>query len=323
MRWMLGVLLMAAALAPAPARAQGEDAAVTIAGPSGELGGVMRRAGEGAPLLLIIPGSGPTDHNGDNRLGVRGGPYRRLAEALAAQGVSSVRIDKRGMFSSAAGAADPNAVTVDDYAADVRAWTAALRAREHVRCVWVLGHSEGGLVALAAAPSDANLCGLILLAAPGRKFGDVLRAQLAANPANAPLMEDAMRALDAFEHGRRIDVSAMHPALQGLFNPRVQGFLISLASADPVALLAHYAGPTLVVQGANDVQISPADDADKLAHAREGVDYAPIPGMNHVLRIVPDGDRAANLASYADANAPIAPALAPAIARFIAGHPAQ
>ena len=55
-----------------------------------------------APVVVIIPGSGPTDRDGNNPLGVTAAPYRLLAEALAAQGVSTLRADKRGMFGSKA-----------------------------------------------------------------------------------------------------------------------------------------------------------------------------------------------------------------------------
>ena len=54
-----------------------------------------------APVALIIAGSGPTDRDGNNPLGVKGATYRLLAEALAAKGITTVRADKRGQFESA------------------------------------------------------------------------------------------------------------------------------------------------------------------------------------------------------------------------------
>lgn len=71
-------------------------------------------------------------------------PYRLLAEALAKRGVSTLRADKRGMFGSKSAIADPDAVTLVDYAADAHSWADALHKRSHSRCVWLLGHSEGG-----------------------------------------------------------------------------------------------------------------------------------------------------------------------------------
>lgn len=38
---------------------------------------------------------------------------------------------------------------------------------------------------------------------------------------------------------------------------------------------------------------------------------------NHVLKAVPDGDRAANMASYGDPALPLAPGVAEAIAAFV------
>ena len=138
------------------------------------------------PLVLIIPGSGPTDQNGNNPLGVKASTYRLIAEGLAAQGIASLRIDKRGMHASAAAAPDPNAVTIVDYASDVRTWVAEARKLTGSACVWLLGHSEGGLVALAAAQTEPNICGLLLVSVAGRPLGEVLRTQLRSNPANAP-----------------------------------------------------------------------------------------------------------------------------------------
>ncbi|WP_197093218.1 alpha/beta hydrolase [Methylobacterium aquaticum] len=90
-------------------------------GPSGLLEGTWQPAAPGAPVVLILPGSGPTDRDGNNPGGVAAGTYRLLAEGLAARGIASLRVDKRGMYGSRLAAADPNAVTLGDYVDDVRA----------------------------------------------------------------------------------------------------------------------------------------------------------------------------------------------------------
>jgi len=157
-------------------------------------------AGHG-PVILIIPGSGPTDRNGNSPIGV-GAAYRLLAEGLVERGVSTVRVDKRGMFGSAGAVAEANAVTIADYVADVHAWTTVIRQQTKAACVWLLGHSEGGLVALAAGKNQKDLCGLILVATPGRPMGEVIRDQLKANPANARLLAEALPAIDALDAGK-------------------------------------------------------------------------------------------------------------------------
>ncbi len=312
MSFTLALALLAAASA-API-----ETAVEAPGPAGALRGTMLApAGTpAAPVVLILPGSGATDRDGNNPLGVRGSPYRLVAEGLAARGIASVRIDKRGLFGSAAAVANPNQVTIADYAADVRSWTQSIRAKTGARCVWLLGHSEGGLIALAAARAP-GICGLVLVSAGGRPIGTVLREQLRANPANAPLLGQAMAAIDSLEAGHRYDVTGMDPALMPLFAPQVQDYLIDLFSYDPARLIAGYDRPVLIVQGLRDIQVSESD-ARRLAQADPKARLKLLPDTNHVLKTFASDDRAANFASYGDPTLPLAPGVAESIAEFVA-----
>jgi pimeloyl-ACP methyl ester carboxylesterase len=294
---------------------------LTIEGPSGALQGTLAApdGGPKAPVAIIIPGSGPTDRDGNNPLGVTAGSYRLLAEALAVKGVSTIRFDKRGMFGSSAASADANNVRMTELADDVRAWDREARKRSSARCAWLIGHSEGSLVALITAQQPEGICGLILVAGAGRKMGDVLREQFTANPGNAPILADVLATISELEAGRRIDVSRMHPALMQLFPPVVQGFLIDQMSYDPAQLLARFAGQVLVLQGTTDLQIS-MQDAQRLAGARPGITMVTLEGVNHVLKIAPK-DPAANVATYGNSALPIAPSLVEAITAFLAQHP--
>ncbi|MFY8139702.1 MAG: alpha/beta hydrolase, partial [Caulobacter sp.] len=111
---MFTAILMAAATLAAPL-----ETAVEIPGGLAPLKAtVLSVSGEPRAAVVILPGSGPTDRDGNTPMGVRGSTYRLLAEGLAAQGVASLRMDKRGMFASGPAAADPNAVTVSILAAD-------------------------------------------------------------------------------------------------------------------------------------------------------------------------------------------------------------
>jgi pimeloyl-ACP methyl ester carboxylesterase len=292
------------------------SAAITAPGPQGPLEGTLLEAGKSAPVVLIIPGSGPTDRDGNNPLGVTAAPYRLLAEALAAKGVSSARIDKRGMFGSKAAVADANKVTIADYAADTHNWVEAIHKRTGAKCVWVLGHSEGALVALASAQNPDGMCGVILVSGAGRRMSDIIREQLRANPANAPVLDSAMAAIDSLEQGRHVDVTDMHPALQRLFAPQVQDFLIDMFRQDPARLAAAVKLPMLIVQGERDVQVSVAD-AKALATAQPKARLVLIPAMNHVLKDVASDDRAANVATYADPSLPVDSTAVDAIASFV------
>jgi len=312
-------LLFAIPLLMAAIQAHGEpvETFVEAAGPAGPLKAAMLSLGAvPGPVALIIPGSGPTDRDGNSPLGIRASTYKLLAQDLAARGMTTVRIDKRGMFGSAAATPDANAVTIADYVSDVNSWVAALRKRTGAACVWLIGHSEGGLVAMAASKNQPGICGLVLVAAPGRPLGEVLREQIKANPANGPLVGHAMSAINSLEQGRRVDTADMHPALQGLFAPQVQGFLISEFSYDPRRLLADEQKPVLVLQGRRDIQVSEAD-AHLLKQAAPHATLVLLPGVNHVLKSVASDERSANLATYADPSLPLAPDVGSSVADFI------
>jgi uncharacterized protein len=312
---LIAVTLIMAALAATPS--DPVETTLQAPGPLGPLQGTMLAPASGkTPMMLIIPGSGPTDRDGNNPLGVKAAPYRLLAEGLAARGIGTVRIDKRGMFGSRAAVADANAVTIDDYVSDVEAWTAAIRKQTGAACVWLLGHSEGGLVALAAAQKVTDICGLVLVSSPGRPLGDVLRQQLRANPANAPILDQATAAIDALEAGKRVDVSTMNPALMPLFAPQVQGFLVNAFAYDPAKLVAAVAKPVLIIQGKRDMQVGVAD-AERLKAAAPKAELVLLADTNHVLKTVATDDRRANALTYGNPSLPLAPGVVDAIVSFV------
>ena len=312
LHWLsAGALLASVGAAPAVAQET-----LVAPGPQGDLAGTLIAAAEGQPLVLIIPGSGPTDRDGNSPPGVTAAPYRLLADALAERGIGTLRIDKRGMFASKAAVADANAVTIADYVTDTASWVGAARTATGAECVWLLGHSEGGIVALAAAQEISHLCGIILVAVPGRPLATVLREQLRANPANAPLLDKAEAAIATLETGERVDVTPLHPALQSLFAPAVQGFLIDLMAQDPAALAKQTDLPMLIVHGGTDLQVT-ATDAQMLRVAAPQAKYLQIPAMNHVLKDIPDGAPAANRASYGDPSLPVSRALVAGVADFV------
>jgi uncharacterized protein len=312
---LAATVVLAAALAAA--NATPVQSYVETPGPIGPLKGTMLApASDGAAMMLVIPGSGPTDRDGNNPLGVKAATYKLLAEGLAARGIGTVRIDKRGMFASSMAVADGNAVTIDDYVTDVGAWIASIRKQTGAPCVWVLGHSEGGLVALAAAQKLPDICGLVLVSTGGRPLGEVLRTQLQANPANAPVLDQAMAAIDSLEAGKHVDVTGMNPALMPLFAPQVQGFLISVFSYDPAKLISTISKPVLILQGERDLQVS-VSDAERLKQASPQAKLVLLPNTNHVLKTVMTDDRRANGAAYMDPSLPLAPGVVDAVANFV------
>lgn len=299
-------LALVAALAAAP------ETPVSLPSQPAPLHGTLLTP-EGAPkaVAVMLPGSGPTDRNGEGP-GNRSASTRLMAEALAGQGIATLRMDKRGVGESRAAMTAEADVRFDTMVEDALAWTAEAVRQTGLPCAWLVGHSEGALVALVAAQrAEAPICGLVLVAGAGRPAGDVLREQLNASLPDA-LKPDAMRALDDLEAGRTTQAPE---ALAAVFRPSVQPYLMSWLPLDPAKLAADYGGPILIVQGDHDIQI-PISDAERIAAAQPRAELARFEGMNHVLKIAP-ADRAGNIATYADPDLPLAPGVAEAVGGFI------
>lgn len=305
--------------ATVPVLADPAETEIEAPGPNGPLKGLMVAADKpDAPVVLIIPGSGPVDRNGNSLHGLNTDTYKLLAQGLAAKGIASVRIDKRGMFSSAAAIPNANNVTIADYASDVHTWAEAIHKKTGGKCIWVLGHSEGGLVAMVAAKGNPpDICGLLLVATPGRPFADLIKDQMRSNPANAPIQDEAFHDIDELAAGHRVDLSNAPAALQVLFPAAVQGYLIDLFSYDPPKVLAAYKGPALICQGDHDIQLA-VNDAHLLAAAEPNAKLVLMPDVNHVLKTVKSDNRDYNLKTYFDPSLPIAPSVVETLAEFIA-----
>ena len=280
---------------------------------AGALHGTLVDKRRSDPVVLIVPGSGPTDRDGNSPLGVKANSYKLLAEALIEEDIASVRIDKRGSFASA-GTGDPSNISPQAYVGDIHAWIDTIKAERGSECVFLLGHSEGALMVSLAAEGRKDVCGLILVSGMGRPFGAVVREQLNSNPANAPVLDQAMRAIADLEAGRDVDVSGMHPALLPLFGPAVQPYLKALSNIDPVEAVRRANTRTLILQGTHDIQVSVEDARllDKAPKTRLRL----IENMNHILKEAP-ADRAGNIATYSDPSLPLAADLVHQIKKFV------
>ena len=276
-------------------------------------GTLLTPEGPTRAVAVILPGSGPTDRDGNNPAGIVASTYRLLAEGLAEQGVATVRFDKRGIGQSVFPTGREEDLRFGHMVEDARAWAAATAERTGRPCVWLIGHSEGALIALAAVEGgNDSVCGLVLLSGAGRRARVVIEEQLGPNLPE-PLRTQAFHALAELEAGRT--VADTPPELAALFRPSVQPYLISWLALDPAVLTATYDGPIMVGSGTTDIQ-TPVVDARALAAARPGVHMVLWEGVNHPLKVAP-ADRAGNIATYSDPNLPLAPGVVEDLAAFI------
>ena len=309
----LWMAMAAAVLATAPL--QPSDREVQIGRGDQALYGalVLPTPGHTAPAVLLLPGSGPEDRNGDDRkAGQHTTTLKLLADGLAEQGFASLRIDKRGVGASAPAAVRPQDLRIESFVDDAVAWTKFLRAQPGVRCVVILGHSEGALIAAMAA-QKVKTCGVISASGSARDLGALIESQNALAHRSPELAARTHEIILSLRAGRA--VGEVPPELKGAFGPDVQAYTMSMISIDPVAELAKVKAPVLVLQGDNDLQVG-VDDAKALA-ATPCARLVLVSGMTHVLKLAPRNDMRANFTTYINPALPLAPGVIPAIADFV------
>ena len=286
---------------------------ITLQTTSGEIYGTLV-APENASrtAVLIIAGSGPTDRNGNSVAGISTNAYKMLADSLAAHGYASLRYDKRGIAASAAAGTDESQLTFDAYIDDAAAWIELLVADERFDRVVLAGHSEGGLIALVAAKRTDKVAAVITLAGVGEPIDATLRRQLAAQP--EPYKSECYRIIDELKAGRA--VADVMPQLSALFRQSVQPFLISQMRYEPAAEARALKVPLLVVQGTTDIQIN-LNDAMKLSTSNFSAKLAIIKDMNHVLKSCASFDQQAQMMTYINDSAALAPKLVPTLVEFL------
>ncbi|MDH5197009.1 MAG: lysophospholipase [Gemmatimonadota bacterium] len=267
---------------------------------------------ERPPIAVIVAGSGPTDRNGNQGAQLRTNTYAQLAWGLAEQGVASLRYDKR-VLPATRGQVNLPALSFDDFVADLAA--AVLAVREDYAKVFVLGHSEGGSLAIRAASRGTPMDGVILVSTPGRNMVTLLHEQLS-RQLDAATLTQFDTALARFLRGE--DPGELLPALRPLVAPVNRRFMQGWASLDPTEELALVRVPVLIVQGDMDIQIRPAD-AEALKAAKPDAQLLIVPGASHTLKAVSDTLMGTQLPTYTDPTLPLVPGIVDSVAAFVKG----
>jgi pimeloyl-ACP methyl ester carboxylesterase len=287
---------------------------VTLKTATGDVFGTLElpAARTPVPVALIIAGSGPTDRNGNTpALPGKNNSLSMLADGLAANGIATLRYDKRGIAASRAAMTAESDLRFTHFIDDAVAWVQLLRADKRFSSLTIIGHSEGSLIGLVAAKT-AGADAFISLEGAGRKAQDILVEQL--KPQLPPeLMSQTERILGALTAGTMPD--SVPPVLAALFRPSVQPYLIAWFKYDPAVEIGNLDVPVLIVQGTTDIQTS-MTDANALAAGNKSARLLTIEGMNHILKEV-SGDRLAQLPKYSDPSLPVVPKLIDEIVAFM------
>ncbi len=262
---------------------------------------------EKPPVVLLIAGSGSTDHDG-NGPQVKPATLKKLSEQLVARKIATLRYDKRGAGGWKPEYGRPEDFRFKDFVEDAVALVNYLRSSAKFSQVIVAGHSEGGLVAILTArrvPIDR----LVLLVTAARRQGDLVKAQLE-KKLPPDKLQPIVKAIDAIMAGQIVD-----PPPQGLaIAPSMQPGIASAFAEDPIDPLKLIDRPTLIIGAGRDLQVARLDFI-ALSAASPLAKTVWLPDMNHVLVDVTDEED--NMAAYNQPERALDTGLVDTVANFI------
>jgi hypothetical protein len=314
----LGACAVAASADPALVPASDQQMSFTQDGTTayGTLHIPAHHAGRRLAAALLLPGSGPTDRNGDQLPGFDPDTLRLIAGVLDSQGIASFRFDKyfSGQTGGGAYAADPGRI---DLAVFVRQADAAYRLLSRQQSVnpaklLVLGHSEGGFTSVLVAESVwPRPVGLALIEPQDQRLLDLINLQLGeqldaavaagqlAEPVAAQNKAGISRIIAEFRAGSPIDYSGLLPSIRQVFSQAIfsadnANYVRSDDAVYPPDVARDLAPGTrvLVTCGTADTNVpcstTPALIAALHAVHATGPGLVVLPGLDHELH--PAGD---------------------------------
>lgn len=298
-------------VAPFPYRV--EDVRFTSS-PSGvELAGTVTLPSTGGPFpaAVLISGSGPQDRD-ENVFGHK--PFLVIADHLTRQGIAVLRFDDRGVGVS--GGVFQDAV-VSHFVEDARAAFRYLTTRTDIddSRIGLVGHSEGGLVALLAGTGEEAVSPayLVLLATPGVSGKELLYSQAEHLARAAGADDDRIRAAIAEQEAVFNIVAGDAPpeeierelrnylstkssiaaygeqVIEAQLRQLLSPWFRDLLHLDPQPALRRTTCPVLALTGTLDLQVPPEDSLHPIETAlhesgNRRVTAVALEGVNHLFQ---------------------------------------
>ena len=244
------------------------------------------------PVVLMVTGSG--QQNRDEEL-FEHKPFAVIADALARQGIASLRYDDRGWGDKSVNFAN---FTTDDFRQDAAAALPLLRKRFNK--VGILGHSEGGTIAmmLAAEGKVDFIVSLAGMAISGKETL-VMQNRQAMSAIGLPkemvdtYCNSISKALDEIASGKKaseINIDDMPEALKPITIKALQQadtpYIRHFITVDASKQLSKIKCPVLALNGTKDTQVDCAANTTLLEKGLINSKHTikKIEGVNHLFQ---------------------------------------
>lgn len=246
------------------------------------------------PTVLMLHGSGPRDRD-ENMKGHPLNVFNQIAHYLASRGIASLRYDKRGSGKSSG---DYYTTGLFDIVNDAIHWVDALQGFDGCDPgkIFVLGHSEGCIIAPQVSLERPKVAGLILLGPFVENMEPILIRQAALlqrefeGPRNLiGLLRRVLSRLmgltvnDQRKLLQRIKLTDKD-VLRARFVKIPAKSIRELIRLDPPSIFRRITVPVLLIGGEKDLQCDP-NDVHRIAELVRGpAEDHVIDDLSHVLR---------------------------------------
>jgi uncharacterized protein len=297
------------------------------------------------PAVILITGSGAQDR--DETI-FSHKPFWVIADFLTRRGIAVLRVDDRGVGGST-GPADADS---SDFAKDVQGGIAFLKTRKEIdpQKIGLLGHSEGGLIALMVAAESNEPAFLVLLASSAvsgkeilfgqgdallkaagateserqaqRKIQEKLFEIVAATKDNSAAQEAMKLAMKevakTFDEATAKSLQENEAAAIGQLSRLTTKWFRFFLEYDPGAAAEKVTCPVLALNGSLDLQVLPGDNLPALRAAltkanNKDFEIREYPKLNHLFQTCETGQ----VSEYGRIEETIAPQVLEDVAAWI------
>ncbi|MBR5332065.1 MAG: alpha/beta hydrolase [Muribaculaceae bacterium] len=256
--------------------------------------------GKSHKAVVLVSGSG--SQNRDEELfGHK--PFAVIADYLTRHGIAVLRYDDRGVGGSSKGSKEDTTI---DLATDAIAAVEYLKSRKDIDTthIGIVGHSEGGLIAVINAaqhPEDVNF--IATLAGPYVSGRDILvrQNQLIAETMGQPLNDDQLKHIDEIFEAiynstnteqlatclteiLKSDSTNKQQDIETTVRVMTSPWYVAFVKLDPTQYLSQVKCPVFAANGTWDYQV---DATQNLEMARKMMPQATIKqyeGLNHMFQ---------------------------------------
>ena len=272
-------------------------------------GTLLDNDAEDNPLVIIIPGSGANDRDGNQGPAIIDN-LKSLAQELAKHEIATYRYDKAALASMKIPGFKEDDMDFTDFITHAKSAVDYFKAQKKYSKIVFAGHSQGSLVGMIAAKNRAD--GFISIAGPGRTIDQLFTEQVVEQ--SPQFKDDLIKTFKIIGEGK-IDEN-FNPLLVSIFRKSLQPFWGSWMKYDPQVELAKLTIPVLIINGTKDVQV-PVEAANLLKKAAPDAKLVLIEHMNHAFKKVGEVDRMKNISTYTDKSIPIMDELVVVIKDFV------